>query len=125
METATKRTILRIELWHGLLLVGLLASLGRSKIVEPVALMMGGLFMGLNFFLLSFGVSWVLTPLASKGKVKLGVTLLVLKVVIFLALLITLFFRFEIDAISFSLGFSSLLLAIVVEAVRMSVKLGT
>jgi hypothetical protein len=125
METATKRTILRIELWHGLLLVGLLASLGRSKIVEPVALMMGGLFMGLNFFLLSFGVSWVLTPLASKGKVKLGVALLVLKVVIFLALLITLFFRFEIDAISFSLGFSSLLLAIVVEAVRTSVKLGT
>jgi hypothetical protein len=125
METATKRTILRIELWHGLLLVGLLASLGRSKIVEPVALVMGGLFMGLNFFLLSFGVSWVLTPLASKGKVKLGVALLVLKVAIFLTLLFTLFFRFEIDAISFSLGFSLLLLAIVVEAVRMSVKLVT
>jgi hypothetical protein len=125
METATKRTILRIELWHGLVLVGLLASLGRIKMVEPVALLMGGLFMGLNFFLLSFGVAWVLTPLASKGRVRLGVALLVLKVAIFLGLLITLFFRFEIDAISFSLGFSSLLLAIVVEAVITSVKLGT
>jgi hypothetical protein len=124
MEAASKRTILRIELWHGLLLLGLLASLGRIKMVEPVALLMGGLFMGLNFFLLSFGVAWVLTPLASRGRVKLGIALLVLKVAIFLALLITIFFRFEIDAISFSLGFSSLLLAIVVEAVRASVKLG-
>ncbi|HZA56513.1 MAG TPA: hypothetical protein VE616_19880 [Candidatus Udaeobacter sp.] len=124
MEAASKRTILRIELWHALLLLGLLASLGRIKMVEPVALLMGGLFMGLNFFLLSFGVAWVLTPLASRGRVKLGIALLVLKVAIFLALLITIFFRFEIDAISFSLGFSSLLLAIVVEAVRASVKLG-
>jgi hypothetical protein len=124
MEAASKRTILRIELWHALLLLGLLASLGRIKMVEPVALLMGGVFMGLNFFLLSFGVAWVLTPLASRGRVKLGIALLVLKVAIFLALLITIFFRFEIDAISFSLGFSSLLLAIVVEAVRASVKLG-
>jgi hypothetical protein len=124
MEAALKRTILRIELWHALLLLGLLASLGRIKMVEPVALLMGGVFMGLNFFLLSFGVAWVLTPLASRGRVKLGIALLVLKVAIFLALLITIFFRFEIDAISFSLGFSSLLLAIVVEAVRASVKLG-
>jgi hypothetical protein len=124
MEAASKRTILRIELWHALLLLGLLASLGRIKMVEPVALLMGGVFMGLNFFLLSFGVAWVLTPLASRGRVKLGIALLVLKVAIFLALLITIFFRFEIDAISFSLGFSSLLLAIVVEAVRASVKSG-
>jgi hypothetical protein len=124
MEAASKRTILRIELWHSLLLLGLLASFGRIKMVEPVALLMGGLFMGLNFFLLSVGVAWALTPLASRGRVKLGIALLVLKVAIFLALLITIFFRFEIDAISFSLGFSSLLLAIVVEAVRASVKWG-
>jgi hypothetical protein len=125
MEAGSKRTILRIELWHSILLLGLLVALGQTKIIEPRALLMGGLFMGLNFFLLSFGVAWVFTPLASKGRVKVGIALLVLKVVIFLALLSTIFFRFEIDAISFSLGFSLLLVAIVLEVVRASVKLGT
>jgi hypothetical protein len=93
--------------------------------IEPAALLIGGLFMGLNFFLLSFGVAWVLTPLAGRGKVKLGIALLVLKVAIFLALLTTVFFRFDIDAISFAVGFSSLLLAILIETARTSMKLGS
>ena len=81
MGTA-RRTILRIEIWHGVLLLGLLATLGQTKMIEPAALLIGGLFMGLNFFLLSFGVAEVLTPLAGRGKVKLGIALLVLKVAI-------------------------------------------
>jgi hypothetical protein len=125
METASRRTIVRIEIWHGVLLLGLLATLGRTKMIEPAALLIGGLFMGLNFFLLSFGVAWVLTPLAGRGKVKLGIALLVLKVAIFLALLTTVFFRFDIDAISFAVGFSSLLLAILIETARTSMKLGS
>lgn len=124
MGTA-KRTILRIEIWHGVLLLGLLATLGQTKMIEPAALLIGGLFMGLNFFLLSFGVAEVLTPLAGRGKVKLGIALLVLKVAIFLALLAMVFFRFNIDAISFAVGFSSLLLAILIEAARTSMKLGS
>jgi hypothetical protein len=123
MQAASKRTILRIELWHLILLSGLFITLGWTKIIEPYALLAGGLFMGINFFLLSYGVASVLTPLADKGRVKAGVGLLVLKIVIFLGLLTTLFFRFDINPISFSLGFSSLLLAIVVEAVRTSVTL--
>lgn len=124
MQAASKRTILRIELWHVVLLSGLLIILGRTKMVEPYALLAGGLFMGINFFLLSYGVAWVLTPLADRGRIKAGVGLLVLKILIFLGLLTTLFFRFDLDPISFSLGFSSLLLAIVLEAVRTNVKLG-
>ena len=123
MQAASKKTILRIELWHLILLSGLFITLGRTKIIEPYALLAGGLFMGINFFLLSYGVASVLTPLADKGRIKAGVGLLVLKIVIFLGLLTALFFRFDIDPISFSLGFSSLLLAIVVEAVRTSVTL--
>jgi len=118
-----KKTILRIELWHGLMLLVLLGALGPRKLVEPGALLIGGLFMGVNFFLLSYGVAWVLTPLAGKGRVKAGVGLLVLKIVIFLGLLTMLFFRFDLDAISFALGFSTLLLAIVVEALRTRVNL--
>lgn len=125
METAAKRTILRIELWHVILLLSLLATLGQTKFVEPTALVVGGVFIGVNFLLLSFGVAWVLTPLASKGRVKAGVGLLVLKIILFLGLLSAVFFHIELDAISFTLGFSTLLMAIVIEAVRRAVSLRT
>lgn len=125
MESASKRTILRIELWHGLILLGLLSVLAPGKWVQPEALLLGGLFMGLNFLLLGFGVAWVLTPLADRKRVKAGVLLLVLKTVVFLGLLLALFFKFSLDAISFSLGFSSLLVAIVLETLRIKSNLGT
>jgi hypothetical protein len=125
MEAAAKKTILCIEIWQVILLLGLVATLGRTKFVEPTALVVGGVFMGVNFLLLSFGVAWVLTPLAGKGRVKAGVGLLVLKIIIFLVLLSAVFFHFDFDAISFTLGFSTLPLAIVIEAVRRSVSLPT
>ena len=118
METAAKRTIARIEIWHAILLCALLAVLGQTRWPDPRALVLGGVFMGINFFLLSYGVAWVLTPLASKGRIKAGIGLLVLKIVLFLGLLTTVFFRFDLDGISFALGFSTLIVAIVVEAVR-------
>ena len=123
MEGGSKKTILRIELWHGLMVLTLLATLGPRKLVEPGALLIGGLFMAVNFLLLSFGIAWVLTPLAGKGRVKAGVGLLVFKMAMFLGLLTTLFFRFELHAISFALGFSTLLLAILVEAVTTKINL--
>jgi hypothetical protein len=124
MEAVSKRAILRIELWHGLMLLALLVALGPRKWIEPAALLIGGVFMGINFFLLSFGVAWLLAPLAGRGKVRMGVSFLVLKIVIFLGLLTTLFFKFRIDALSFALGFSTLIVAILVEAVRLKVKSG-
>ncbi|SRR5713226_4148451 len=117
MSMASPATIiLRIELWHGLLLLLLLLVLAPVRLIEPWALLLGGTFMGVNFLLLSYGACWVLVPLAGKGKVTAGIFLLILKLVGFLALLMLLFLRVEFDAISFSLGFSTLLLAIVVEA---------
>jgi hypothetical protein len=125
MEAESKRTILRIELWHVVMLVALLVTLAPGKFVEPEGLLIGGLFMGINFLLLSYGVAWVITPLAGKGRIKAGVGLLIFKIAILLALLATLFFRVQVDAISFALGFSTLLLAILVEAIRTGMKLGT
>jgi hypothetical protein len=125
MEAASKKTILRIELWHVVMLLALLVTLAPGKFVESEGLLIGGLFMGVNFLLLSYGVAWVLTPLAGKGRIKAGVGLLILKIAIFLALLATLFFRVQVDAISFALGFSTLLLAILVETIRTRMKLGT
>ena len=50
MEALAKKTILRIELWHALFLVALLLTLGRGKWIDSNALIIGGIFMGLNFF---------------------------------------------------------------------------
>lgn len=76
--------------------------------------------MGVNFLLLGYGVRWVLVPLAGRGRVRAGVFLLILKFVGFFGLLTLLFLRGEFDAISFSVGFSTLLLAIVLEALVIS-----
>lgn len=123
MGAAAKKTILRIELWHTILLLTLVATLGQSRFIDVTAVLVGGVFMGVNFLLLSFGIAWVLTPLAGKGRVKAGVGLLILKMLIFLGLLSALFFRFEIDALSFAVGFSTLIVGIVIEAVRRTVAL--
>jgi hypothetical protein len=125
MPTAANRTILRIELWHVGLLLALLGILAPARLVEPASMLLGGLFMGVNFLLLCYGVAWILTPLAGRGNVKAGVALLVIKVVLFLGLLSLVFFRFGLDALSFAVGFSTLLLAIVIEAVRNNIGLGT
>jgi hypothetical protein len=106
------------------MLLALLFALGPKQWIEPGALLIGGLFMGINFLLLSYGIAWVLAPLAGRGKVKLGVSFLVLKILIFLGLLTTVFFRFRIDAISFAVGFSTLILAIFIEALWLKFKSG-
>ena len=118
-----RRTILRIELWHCIMLALLLLTIGRTKVLDPRALLAGGIFMGVNFLLLGFGVAWILAPLAGKGRVKLGVGLLVLKIVLFMALLTAVFFRFDLDAISFAVGFSTLIAALLVEGTLTSIKM--
>jgi len=125
MPTAAHKTILRIELWHAGLLLALLGILAPAQLVEPTSMLLGGLFMGVNFLLLCYGVAWILTPLAGKGNVKAGVALLVTKVLLFLGLLSMVFFKFGMDAISFAVGFSTLLVAIVIEALRNNLTLGT
>lgn len=117
MEVTARKSIIRIELWHGALLLALLVTLSPARVIDPTALLAGGIFMGINFLLLSLGIAWVLTPLAGKGRIKAGIGFLILKVLLFLGLLTTLFFYFSLDAISFALGFSSLIVAVVVESV--------
>lgn len=108
--------IVRIELWHGLLLLGLLLALGPFRLVEPWAFGAGGLFMGVNFLLLSFGVRWALAPSPGKWRRRAAVFFLGVKFLAFLGLLGLVFLRFRFDALSFALGFSTLLVAILLEA---------
>ncbi|MEK6602201.1 MAG: hypothetical protein AABZ09_09995 [Candidatus Binatota bacterium] len=112
---ALRPAVLRIEALHALLVVGLWAVLLPAKVVETWALFVGALFMGVNFLLLSCGISWVLTPFAGKGRIKTGILLLVVKMILFLGLVLALFLRIQLDPLSFTLGFSSLLVAIVLD----------
>jgi hypothetical protein len=107
--------ILRIEILHGVLVAGLIFLLLPLRLIEPWALLIGALFMGVNFLLLSCGISWVLTPFAGKGRIKTGIVLLIFKLILFLGLISLLLFRIQLDPLSFAIGFSSLLLAIVLD----------
>ncbi len=108
-------TILRIEIVHGALVAGLMLLLLPLRLIEPWALVIGALFMGLNFFLLSCGISWVLTPFAGKRRIKTGIVLLTFKLILFLGLISLLLFRVQLDPLSFAIGFSSLLVAVVLD----------
>jgi len=110
--------IFQVELWHGTMVLVLLVVLVPMGVLEPYSLLLGGLFMGVNFLLLGFGIQYVLTPFAGKGRVRSGILLLTLKLVLFLGLLSVFFLEFSFDAISFALGISCLLVATVAHGLR-------
>jgi hypothetical protein len=105
--------IIQVELWHGVIVLSLLSILVPMGILEPYSLIAGAVFMGTNFLILGYSIRWVLTPFAGKGRVRLGVFLLVLKLVLLLGLISVFFFRIGLDAMSFALGVSCLLVAAV------------
>jgi len=104
----------RVLTWHALLLVLLLVASQAMRALEPGALLLGGVFMGLNFGLLSLGIRWVLSPTASRKRQRLGMALLGLKLLLFLGLVSAVFFRMDLDGVSFVVGVSSLLVASVI-----------
>jgi len=116
--------VIRIEFLHATLVAGLWLALAPPRIVEPLALSAGAVFMGVNFLLLSCGIKWVLTPFAGKGRVRTGIVLLILKTGLFLGLVSALLLRAQLDPLSFTLGFSSLLVAIVGERLWTFLSLG-
>jgi hypothetical protein len=103
--------VARVELWHGLLVLALLA-LTPLEWVEPGGLLLGGVFMGVNFLLLAVGVRWVIAPFASKGRVRAGIFLLVFKFFFLLGASWVLLTRISPDAISFAVGVNCLILAL-------------
>lgn len=115
--SALQPAVLRIEVLHALLVGALWLALLPARIVEPTALWIGAIFMGVNFLLLSCGIYWALAPFAGKGRIRTGIALLLLKMILFLGLLSVLLWRVQLDPLSFALGFSSLLVAIVLDRV--------
>jgi hypothetical protein len=106
--------LVRVLTWHTLLLLLLLIGSQIMRVLAPGALLLGGVFMGLNFGLLSVGIRWVLSPTASRKRQRVGMALLGLKLLLFLGLVSALFFRMDLDGVSFVVGVSSLLIASVI-----------
>lgn len=106
--------LVRVLAWHMLLLLLLLIGSQVMRALEPGALLLGGVFTGLNFGLLSLGIRWVLSPTASRKRQRVGMALLGLKLLLFLGLVSVVFFRMELDGVSFVVGVSSLLVASVI-----------
>ncbi len=105
----------RIGFVHTLLVAAVWVLFLPSNLLESTSLIAGALFMGANFFFLAFGIHWVLAPFAGKGRIKTGVALLVLKMAFFLGVGSILLLRVRLDPLSFTLGFSCLLVAIMAE----------
>lgn len=116
--SAANYPIFEVVLWHMSLVLVLFAVLVPLGMVEANSLLVGGFFMGVNFLLLGLGIRSVLTPFAGKGKIRSGVILLTLKLLLFLGLLSACFLKFQFDAMSFALGISCLLVAAVVHGLR-------
>lgn len=107
--------VFRVELWHALLVGMVLLVLVPQRIVEPRGLLFGGLFMGANFLLLYFGIRWVIAPFASRGRVRAGVSLLLLKFLLLLGVSWLLLAKVSLDGLSFALGVSCLIVAILID----------
>ena len=106
--------LVRVEAWHTLLLLVLVIISQAMRVLEPTALVLGGVFMGLNFCLLSLGIRWVLSPASTKKRQRIGMALLILKLLLILGLVTALFSRMDLDGVSFIVGVSSLLVASII-----------
>jgi hypothetical protein len=109
--------VFRIVVVHGLFVGALWISLLPAKLVDSEGLWSGALFMAVNFLLLSWGISSILKPVAEKGRIRTGIALLVLKFILFLAVLYALLIGVRLEPLSFALGFTCLLFAVVFERV--------
>lgn len=105
-------SITRVALFQGALL-SLLLLLAPLRLLEPRALVLGALLMLVNYALLGCGLKLALAPLGRRGRVRLGVALLALKLMLLLGILAASFRRFELDGASFAVGVSTLLAALV------------
>lgn len=111
----TELPVMRIELCHGLLLLALIVFSVAAHMLEPKAVFLGGLFMGVNFLLLAMGIRWILTPGATKKRIRAGAILLGLKLLLIMGFISLLFFRFNLDGVSFGLGVTSLLIGSIMD----------
>ncbi len=104
---------------------GLLAVAGAlayaTRWAEPGSVLLGGLVMGANFWLLRI-ITNVLHPggldPSKRGRVTLAIAAMTLKFGLFIGLLAALFWNLPIEGMSFALGVTLLLVACLLEVGR-------
>jgi hypothetical protein len=111
---SSTRFVARVEMWNCAIVLVLAAIATTTSTMDPLALLAGGIFMGVNFLLLGTGVRWIISPNMSKKRRRIGMSLLVLKLFLFLGLISTVFVQIKLDVVSFIVGVSSLLVASVI-----------
>src|SRR5579862_3396456 len=105
--------------------VGLLAAVGAvafaTQWADPGSVLLGGVVMGVNFWLLRVMTN-VLRPYSfdpqNRKRVMLAIGAMTLKFGLFLVLLAALFWRLPIEGMSFALGVTLLLVACLLEVGR-------
>jgi|SRR6185295_5678108 len=111
----------RIGKFHLGLLAVVAALAYATRLAEPGSVLLGGMVMGANFFLLRI-ITNVLRPGAldpsRRGTVVLAVAAMILKFGLLLGLLAALFSRLPIEGMSFALGVTLLLVACLLEVGR-------
>jgi len=111
----------RIGKFHIGLLVAVGALAFATRWVDPGSVLLGGVVMGANFWLLRIMTN-VLRPGGvdphNRGRVALAVGAMTLKFGLFLGLLAALFWRLPIEGMSFALGVTLLLVACLLEVGR-------
>ena len=111
----------RIGQFHVGILLAAAALAFVTGWVDAGSLLLGGLVMGANFWLLRL-MTDVLRPGSfdpeKRGRVALAVAAMTLKFGLFLLLLAALFWRLPIEGMSFALGVTVLLVACLVEVGR-------
>lgn len=104
---------------------GLLAVAGAlayaTRWAEPGSVLLGGLVMGANFWLLRI-ITNVLHPggldPSKRGRITLAIAAMTLKFGLFIGLLAALFWNLPIEGMSFALGVTLLLVACLLEVGR-------
>jgi hypothetical protein len=111
----------RIGKVHVMLLVVSSGVAYATRWLEPLSVLLGGLVMGVNFWLLRLITNLLRRDAfdpGKRGRVAVAVAAMILKFGLFLALLAALFWRLPIEGMSFALGVTILLVACVLEAAR-------
>ena len=108
----------RIGKLHVALVVAAGVLAYATRWLDPGSLVLGGLIMGANFWLLrviSGGLIGAMQRRADRKRVGLALGAMTLKFALFVGLLAALFWRVPIEGVSFAVGVTLLLVACLIE----------
>jgi hypothetical protein len=108
----------RIGRLHVVLLAASAVLAYVTRWLDPSSLLLGGIVMGINFWLLrviSSGLIGAMQRRADRKRIGVALAAMTLKFALFIGLLGLLFWRLPIEGLSFAIGVTLLLVACLIE----------